>query len=266
MAINDDSIIFPKEPGLENTDMRRLKWLVYGPPGVGKSTLFAGAKDVLFLSTDGGMRFIKSMHRPISSWAMFKKYVKALQVEKPDQFKTICIDVVDALMRMCIKSTCEKRNIQHQSDEAYGKAYDISTSEFETEIEKIIGLKKYGLFLTSHSRDKERKTRFSSVTKLEPTLSNQAYKILYPMMDIVAYYGFDTAGPESEMGRRIYFQPTESMEAKDRTTRLPESLFIPNPDEANGFELIEEYLVKDAAARYSSKPIHIKKKFIIKKK
>lgn len=247
--------------------MRRLKWLVYGPPGVGKSTLFAGAKDVLFLSTDGGMQFIKSMHRPVDSWLTFKKYVKALQIEKPNQFKTICIDVVDALMRMCIKSTCEKRNIQHQSDEAYGKAYDISTAEFETEMEKIIGLKKYGLFLTSHAKDKERKTRFSTISRLEPTLSNQAYKILYPMMDIVAYYGFDTAGPESEMGRRIYFQPTESMEAKDRTTKLPESLFIPRPEEANGFELIEEYLTKNAEVRRSApQPAKPKKKFIIKRK
>jgi len=266
MGLISESIIFPKEPVLDTTDMRRLKWLVYGPPGVGKSTLFAGARDVLFLTTDGGMQFIKSMHRPIDSWLTFKKYVKALQVEKPNQFKTICIDVADALMRMCIKSTCEKRNIQHQSDEAFGKAYDISTSEFETEMEKIIGMKKYGLFLTSHAKDKERKTRFSTISRLEPTLSNQAYKILYPMMDIVAYMGFDTAGPDSEMGRRIFFQPTESMEAKDRTTRLPESLFIPKPEEANGFELIETYLTGNTASRPAVKQIQTKKKFIIRKK
>lgn len=255
---------FPTEPVLESQDMRRLKWLVYGPPGVGKSTFFAGAGQVLFLTTDGGMQFIKSMHRPIDSWHTFKKYVKALQAERPKQFKAICVDVSDALMRMCIKSVCERRNIQHQSDEAYGKAYDISTSEFETELEKIIGLKQYGLFFTSHARDRERKTRFSTITKLEPTLSNQAYKILYPMMDIVAYLGFDTSGPESELGRRMYFQPTESMEAKDRTTRLPESLHIPPPDMANGFELVEKYLESDGPVKPpAQKP---SKKIILKKK
>jgi hypothetical protein len=259
----ESSIILPKEPSLENTDMRRLKWLVYGPPGVGKSTFFAGATDVLFLSTDGGMRFIKSMHRPIDSWQTFKKYVRAIQTEKPNQFKAICIDVVDALMRMCIKSTCEKRNIQHQSDEGYGKAYDISTAEFETELEKLVGMGKYGLFLTSHSKDKERKTRFSTISRLEPTLSNQAYKIIYPIMDIVAYLGFDTAGPDTEMGRRIYFQPTESMEAKDRTTRLPESLFLPKPEDSNGFELVENYLLGGTTSRPQQR-IQTKKKIIIK--
>lgn len=260
-------IFLPKEPILGSRDMRRMKWLLYGPPGTGKSTFFQQAKQVLFLTTDGGHAFLESMNRPIDSWLTFKKYVKALQQEKPKHYKAICIDVADALLRMCIKSTCEKRNIQHQSDEAYGKAYEISTAEFETEIEKLVGLG-YGLFIVTHSRDREKQTRFSKIVKTEPTLSNQGYKILYPMMDIVAYLGFDTAGgAEGEMGRRMYFQPTESMEAKDRTGLLPESLFIPKPEDGNAFEMVENFLVgggKSKPRREEAQP-KSKKKIIVRK-
>lgn len=263
--VSDGSIFLPKEPMLESADMRFMKWLIYGPPGVGKTTFIAQAGQILFLTTDGGTKFINTMARPIDCWATFKKYVKALQIERPKQYKGICLDVVDGFFRMCVKNTCEKRNIQHQSDEAFGKAYDISTQEFETELEKLVGLG-YGLFLTSHSKDVEKKTRFSTISKTQPALQNQGYKIVYPMMDIVAYFGFDSAGgPENEMGRRIFFQPNESMEAKDRTTLLPESLPLPKPEEANGFEIVEKYLLS-GGTKARAKSTSSSKKIVIKKK
>lgn len=268
--IESGEIFLPKEPTLEAVDMRHMKWLIYGPPGVGKSTLIAQAGQVLFLTTDGGTRFISSMARPIDSWRTFKKYVRLLQVERPKQYKGVCLDVIDSLHKMCVKATCEARNIQHQSDEAYGKAYDISNAEFETEIEKLVGLG-YGLFLTSHSKDAEKKTRFSTIHKTQPTLSGQGYKIIYPIMDIVAYMGFDAqSGPDGEMGRRIFFQPNESLEAKDRTTMLPESLPLPKPEEANGFEVIEKYLmsggIKSSSRKEAATKVTPSKKVIIKKK
>ena len=167
---------------------------------------------------------------------------------------------------MCVKYICEKRGIVHQSDEPYGKAYDIILAEFETEIEKLVGAGKYGLFFISHAVDKERKTRFSTITKTEPTVPKQAYKILYPMMDVVAYMGFDpNSGPDNEASRRIYFQPTESMEAKDRTKLLPESLPLSHPDEGNGFEEIEKYLISGGKPKLKQVETS-KKKIIFKKK
>jgi len=260
--VSSDEVFFPQAPQMERTDMKRMKWLLYGPPGIGKSTFVSQAKDVLFLTTDGGLKFINSMHRPIPNWFTFKKYVKAIAAERPKQYKAIAIDIVDSVFKMCRKYVCDKRGIEHQSDEQWGKAYDLTSSEFELEIEKIIGLDQYGLFFISHSVEKEVKTRLATMSKTVPTMPTQVYKIIHPMMDIVAYYGFDgKLDAAGDMGRRMYFQPTENMEAKDRTTCLPESLTIPNPEEKNGFELIERYLLDpQAKTQEKSKKIFVKRK------
>lgn len=241
---NGKGDMFPMNEVLENQNMRKLIWIIYGPPGIGKSTFIAQAGKVLFLSTDGGTKFIKSMARPIDSWITFKKYVKALSIEQPTQYTSICIDLISSVHRLCVKYVCEQRNITHLSDEKYSKAYEIARGEFETEMVKLAALKQYGIFFVTHSKEMDVKTRFSEITKVVPVIGKQAYDTIHPMADVMAYYGFDPNGQGGEMGRRMYFQPTESMEAKDRTTVLPESVFIPHPDEENGFELVERYLME----------------------
>lgn len=240
---DSSSVFFPSEPILDSTDMKQMKWLLYGPPGVGKSTFFSGADDILFLTTDGGHKFIRSMNRPIENWFMFKKYVKAITTDRPKQYRAIGFDVVDGLFQMCNKYVCEKRGIEHISDEQWGKGYDLLTQEFISPFLSIIGLQQYGLFFLSHSIEIEKKTRLSTVTKTIPTMKRKAFELLQPIMDIISYYGFDgTMSEDGEPVRRMYFQPTESMEAKDRTKRLPESMMIPDPERANGFEMVQRYL------------------------
>lgn len=264
---NPDSseVFFPTESILLTTDMKQMKWLLYGPPGVGKSTFFSGADDILFLTTDGGHKFIRSMNRPIENWLMFKKYVKALTVDRPKQYKAIGFDVVDGLFQMCNKYVCEKRGIEHISDEQWGKGYDLLTLEFISPFLQIIGLEQYGLFFLSHSIEVEKKTRLSTVTKTVPTMKRKAFELLQPIMDIISYYGFDGSMTEDgEPVRRMYFQPTESMEAKDRTKRLPESMVIPDPElGTNGFNLVQKYLLdppKKTTASPSKKKLTLKRK------
>lgn len=249
----------PTAPQVEQQDMRKLYWLVYGPAGVGKSTFLASAKGVFFLTTDSGHKFIKSMHRPVKDWISFKKYVKMIVNERPD-YTAICLDNVDGIFKMCRKYICDKRGIEHQSDEKWGKAFDLTASEFELELMKLTALQQYGLFFVSHSNTRDIKTTFGEKTFTDPTMPKQVYKIIVPIADIVAYMGFDGKIDENgRQARRMYFQPTESLDAKDRTSKLPESIKIPDPRDANGFEVVERQLVDRAAAP-------TKKKFVIKKK
>ena len=258
MREDTKEVSLPTKPAVEQQDMRKLYWILYGPPGVGKSTFLASAQNVLFLTTDSGHKFINSMHRPIKDWAMFKKYVKMIVNDKPE-YSAICLDNIDGIAKMCKKYVCDKRGIEHQSDEKWGKAFDLVASEFETELMKLTFMDRYGLFFISHSSTKDIKTTFSEKTFTEPTIPKQFYKIISPIADVVAYYGLDSKVDEDgHQIRRMYFQPSENLEAKDRTTCLPESIKIPK--NVNGFELVERYLKDPQSIPKKKKKIVFKKK------
>ena len=238
--LNADDIVLPKITIREGASMNELIWIIYGPPGIGKSTFVSQCKDVLFLSTDQGLRFLDTYKRPIASWRDFKKYVKLLDEMKPSRYSAIAIDTVDLIFKMCRKYVLEKRGLEHQSDEQWGKAYDLVNTEFELEIAKLCNLP-YGIFFVTHAKEIEIRGRSVRTSKIVPTLSPQAYKSIAPMADMIAYLGFDEKSADTDDKRRImYFQPQETLEAKDRTGIMPESVSI---DKEDGFQTVRSYIM-----------------------
>jgi hypothetical protein len=241
--------------------MDEMIWILYGPPGIGKSSFVAQCEGVLFLSTDPGLRFIKTMKQVVNDWLHFKRIVSYLEVNKPSRYKALAIDTIDPLFVMCSKYMLRKRGIEHPSDEPYGKGYELIRGEFEETILRIRPEKLgYGLFFLDHAREEEGRGRAVRTSKVKPAMHGQALKVLAPMADIIAYYGFgEEAADTGDLERKMFFQPSETMEAKDRTKGgLPESLVIP---EEGGFQLVERFLLGDASLKPKSK-----KKLILKKR
>jgi len=249
----------PTKPTYEGASMQEMIWFIYGPPGIGKSTFVSQCEGVLFLSTDPGLRFLNVMKMKISSWLQFKRIVKHLEANQPRIYKAIAIDTVDPLFMMCRDYICKKRGIEHQSDEPYGKAYELTTAEFHLEISKLVALP-YGLFFLSHSKTEEIRGRAMRTSMLKPSLASQGYKVLAPMADIIAYYGFGEESADTKsVERKMQFQPSETVECKDRTKGgLPETLVIP---EDGGFKLVEQYLL--GIARQDKPKLKKKKKRLL---
>lgn len=226
------NLTLPTVQVVEPTDLVLLKWFLYGSAGLGKSTFMSQAVDgkrkPLFLSTDSGLRFIKCYKKSITSWRGFDNLVDEIIKTKPKIYSMIVIDTVDILFKYCQREACLKLNITHPGDLEWGKGYSIIRDKFETTIAKLISWceeNKVGFGVISHSKDIEIRGRTVKTSKLVPTLSSQAYGVLAPLMDLIGYVGFSPEKadrlPNGEMGRLVIFEPSEELEAKDRTGRMP---------------------------------------------
>lgn len=227
-------ITLPSKQTIEGARMAQLKWLLYGSPGIGKSTFFSKAHDgnrkPLFLYTDPGLRFIKAFKKPVMSWKQFEGIVKGLMADPAStkQYSIIVLDTVDLLFRMCRAEICLKRGLEHISDAEWGKGYDLVRDAFEQVIAKLCRLgddRGFGVGFISHSKDVEIRGRTVRTSKLVPTLPKQAHDIVAPLCDVIGYAGFSVdkadKSVDGEMGRMVHFSPDETIEAKDRTGMLP---------------------------------------------
>lgn len=223
----------PTKQTLENVKLSSLKWLLYGSPGIGKSTFFSkavdGKRQPLFLYTDPGLKFIKAFKKPIMSWREFSKIVSEDIIKaNPKGYSMVVLDTVDILFRMCRKEVCLKKGISHVSDLEWGKGYDLVRDEFEQTISLLARWgddHSVGLAFISHAKDVDIRGRDKKTNKLVPTVPKQCHDIVAPLCDVIGYAGFtqDKADrlPNGEMGRVLIMEPDETLEAKDRTGMLP---------------------------------------------
>lgn len=198
---------------------------IYGPPKIGKSSFAAQAK-TLFLATEQGLRSLRRFEVPVDSWVTFKRACKEITDKKPD-FKVICIDTVDNLWKMCTDYVCNKKNMDHPSDEKYGKGYDFVKDEFRRVLVKL-SMQGYGLWLISHSKDESFETRHRALSKVTPTIPGSARSVVIPMADIIAYLGVEEVEVDGDLAERriAHFAPSESCEAGDKTGKLPPKMYM----------------------------------------
>lgn len=208
----------PPKPNLND-----LTVLVYGPSKIGKSTWCSQSEGALFLATEAGLNNLDVFQVPIGTWDELLAACKEI-AEGKHSFKTVIIDTVDNAYRMCAEHVCQKFKIEHESDLGYGKGYALINNEFYRVLNKL-ALLPYGLFLISHSQERELETRTGKITRVVPTLPEKARKIVIGMVDIILFCDLElTAGADGKpvQKRVLRTKPNVNYEAGDRTGRLPE--------------------------------------------
>jgi hypothetical protein len=205
------------------TTLTDLTVLVYGPTKIGKTTWCSHADGALFLATEAGLNNLETYQVPISTWEQLLAACAEIGAGN-HAFKTIVLDTVDNAYRMCADYVCAKHKVEHESDLAYGKGYALITNEFYRVLNKL-ALLPYGLFLLSHSTEKEFETRTGKTMRIVPTLPDKARKIVLGMVDMVLFCDLDAApGADGKptVRRVMRTKPSAAYEAGDRTGRLPE--------------------------------------------
>ena len=231
--------MLPTEKTPARMSLSDLTVLVHGPAKIGKSTLCSKAPDSLFLATEAGLNALEVYQVPISTWNEFLAACGDI-ARGEHGFKTIVVDTLDNLYRMCSEHICTRHKIQHESDLGYGKGFALVNNEFYRALNKL-SLQPYGLFLVCHSQEKEIETRTGKRTRIVPTLPDKARRMVLGMVDVILYCDVeavvDAAGKTATERRVMRTKPTEAYEAGDRTGRLPDVIDLDYAKFVEAFEL-----------------------------
>lgn len=206
-------------------DLADLTLLAYGLRKIGKSSWASNAEGALFLATEPGLNALDVFQVPIRTWEEMLTACAEI-AEGKHSFKTIIVDTVDNAYKLCTEFICAKFKIEHESDLGYGKGWALINNEFQRVLTKLAFLP-YGLFLISHSQEKEIETRTGKYTRIVPTLPDKARKIVLGMVDLILFCDLEVSSDGSgkpTVRRVMRTKPSLYYEAGDRTGRLPETI------------------------------------------
>jgi len=238
----------PTQKTPPQVDLADQTILAYGPVKIGKSSFCARAEGALFLATEAGLNHLNVFQIPIRTWDDLLEACAELMKGK-HTFKTIIVDTLDNAYRMCAEYICEKHGIKHESDLGYGKGFALVNTEFHRVLNKL-SLLPYGLFLVSHSQEKEIEERTGKYTRYMPNLPDKARKTVAGMCDMVLY--FDSEERTQDEGtvthhRIIRTKPSRYYEAGDRTGKLPDIIDL----DFDKFLAAYKIAVSDSSSRNS---------------
>jgi hypothetical protein len=104
--------------------------VIFGPEGIGKSTLAAQFPAPVFLDTEGGTHHLDVARLPApKSWDDVTRAITAPATEAHD-FKTLVIDTIDWLEKLLVDYVCKQANKASIEDFGYGKGYVVLAEEF----------------------------------------------------------------------------------------------------------------------------------------
>lgn len=132
--------------------MRHFKMILYGEPGVGKSTFAVKSPRPFFITTDGNYEFLEDFgakeeaHIQVRNW---RECIKAFS-QPYDEYETIVVDLLEDTFKMCENDFCIEKKIDHVSDLGYGKGYDISRNNFYAAMMKLLGREDKNVILIMH--------------------------------------------------------------------------------------------------------------------
>jgi hypothetical protein len=215
---------------------RPQKVVLYGPEGVGKSTLAGQSPDPVFLDTEGGTHHLDvARFDAVTTWEEITAAVT--QLAKADHpFKTLVVDTADWLEKRLAEHLCRKSNKESIEDFGYGKGWVILTEEFARFLTSLDGLLARGMHVVflAHATVKkfEAPDQAGSYDRFELKLSKSVAPLLKEWADVVLFANYVTKVAEKDNGKmrgvggkeRVLFAThTAAYDAKNRHG-LPDKL------------------------------------------
>ena len=185
---------------------KATKVVIYGPEGIGKSTLASQFPEPLFIDTEGSTARmdVARLERP-ATWAELERQIKAVKAE-PDCCKTLVIDTADWAERLCIAEVCSEKRVGGIEDIGYGKGYTYAKEKFSRALTLLSDLAASGInvVVTAHAmmRKFEQPDEMGAYDRWELKLSKQCAPMLKEWADMVLFCNYKTTVVKTETGAR----------------------------------------------------------------
>jgi hypothetical protein len=208
---------------------RPQKTVIFGPEGIGKSTLAAQFPAPVFLDTEGGTHHLDVARLPApKTWADVVAAIAALATEAHD-FKTLVIDTADWLEKLLVDHVCKAANKASIEDFGYGKGYVVLAEEFAKFLASIDPLLRRGMHVLFLAHTKivkfEQPDAAGAYDRYELKLSKQVGPLMKEWCDLLLFGNYFTRVAENDSGRKrgvggrerkLYTTHSAAWDAKNR--------------------------------------------------
>jgi GTPase SAR1 family protein len=207
---------------------RARRFGLYGPEGIGKTTLAAQFPQPVFIDTEGGTEHMDVARFPRPrSWADIVAIVDFLRTQAHG-YCTLVIDTVDWLERLAATDICDKHRKDSVESFGYGKGWTILGELVAEFLAKLEALRDRGMHivLVAHSTIKkfEQPDQSGSYDRYELKLSKTVSPLVKEWLDALIFINYETKvveldGKKKAVGGRervMYTSHTAAWDAKNR--------------------------------------------------
>ncbi len=173
-----------------------LKAVIYGPEGIGKSSLAAKAPGALFIDTEGGTSRLNVRRIPKpGSWDELIGIIEEV-ARTPGLCQTLIIDTADWAEHQCIKDICAKYKVSGLESFGYGKGYTYVGEEMARLLaacDKVIAAG-INVIILAHAkmRKQELPDEQGSFDRWELKVSKQSAPLLKEWPDLLLFLTYKT--------------------------------------------------------------------------
>jgi hypothetical protein len=251
-----------------------IRVLLYGEPGVGKSTFAANAPSPIFIGSEDGTSQLDVARVEPKNWNETLEIVRTLGTES-HEYQTIVIDTIDWLEPKLWDYICRRDNLAFKSKliqkdnktsiEAYGfgKGYTVAVEEWRmllSYLDRLRSVKQMHVILLGHSHvGKHKNPEGDDYGRFTPKVHEKASGLIKEWCDAVLFARYevfavkdDDSNRAKAVGSGARVLCTEHRPAFDAKNRfgLPEKLPLSWDDFASGVNLTTpEIEVKATALR-----------------
>ena len=208
--------------------------IIYGPEGIGKTSLAARFPEPVFIDTEGSTRNFDVARYPVPySWENLIQTVQHA-MDTPQNQKTLVIDTADWAEKLCTEAVCDRAQKKGIEDFGYGKGYVFLKEEFAKLLTYLDGCINAGInvVLTAHAalRKVEQPDEMGSYDRWEMKLTKHCAPLVKEWADLVLFCNYKTIVVQDENkkgkaqgGRRVmYTAHHPCWDAKNRHGLPPE--------------------------------------------